>query len=200
MLIDYHSPQPVHTYVREDITDAQHINFDVLTESLLGLSPTRLQEWVAIIAQEKWHKDGGMAKNLDAYCRTGSAAYRHVPFCNIVNRSLQMARGHLPGVPDAYPIDDLYAQQNFPMAIHPVSVYGARGVIRKPDVVFSRGRHTDKLTLHGPTGSVDSIPPPVGAAEIKRQEYTLQRAGLRIYGTTNIALALYNGKAESINT
>lgn len=180
-LVTDHSRQSVHVYIKEDIKDAQHISFDLFTRCLLGLSPQRLEKWVSIISQEKWHEDRELAEGLEQYCYASSEAARYDPFCAIMNRALQMAHGRLPDVPDTYPIDDLCAKRSDPLAIRPIAEHGALGATRKPDAVIFRARHADKLKS---TSSKPPVAPVQNARQSSATSKTRAKAQKKLAGSS----------------
>ncbi|KAF7794434.1 hypothetical protein EIP86_005568 [Pleurotus ostreatoroseus] len=148
-LLTQHSRASVHVYIQEDLKEAQRVGFDIFIETIFGLAADKLAQWTSIIAQEKWHTDDEVARNLKVFCETKQETRRHVPLSNIINRIMQMAPGRLPGVPDKYPIDDICVRRNNPLHIQTIDTYGALGAKRRPALLTLRGKTAVNLEAVG---------------------------------------------------
>ncbi|KAJ3558382.1 hypothetical protein NM688_g960 [Phlebia brevispora] len=145
LMLSKHDRASVHVYIREDLKDSQHVNFDVFVEAVFGRTPEQIAEWTSIIAQDGWLNDEEVTTNLKAFCAATVESDRYEPLCNIINRVMQMAHGRLPGVPDTYPIDDICVEKNDPLYIIPTKAQGKLAASRKPDLVTLRERHAVHL-------------------------------------------------------
>ncbi|KAJ3557959.1 hypothetical protein NM688_g1195 [Phlebia brevispora] len=140
-----HHQASVHAYIREDLKRSQRVPFDVFVKTVFGLTPKRAEEWTSIIAKEQWHEDEELATRLRQFAEARKEDKRYWPLCAIINLIIQMAHGRLPGVPNAYPIDDICVERNDPFYIIPSAAHGKLAANRRPDLLTLRHRHAAKL-------------------------------------------------------
>ncbi len=69
---------------------------------------------------------------------------RYQPFADIANRAFELAKGHLPDIPESYTIHDICVVRNDPKYIQRIPEHGL-GADYSPDLLFLRGVNKWKL-------------------------------------------------------
>lgn len=180
-----HPHSSFHAWIREDINNSRHIHFDLVVETLFGLSAARMKKWVSIIAKEKWHQDPELCASLEAFCSGDYERSRCEPFSKIANRVARMAHGRLPDVPDVYPIDGICVERNTPNYIETIESQDGLGARRAPGCLVLRARQASKLNF--------SLQTQVRTKVSKPQDPSSRDHGRRSHRTARTSAATEHG-------
>ncbi|THG95310.1 hypothetical protein EW026_g6325 [Hermanssonia centrifuga] len=137
-----HKTDSIHPFIQQDLDNSlQEVPLNTWIEAVLGVSPSRLDEWATRIKKLDWFRDRVIGRALTDYARPLQEKHIYKPFARIANRILELAKGALPGVGGSYPIDDIEVVVNDPISIERIPEHGELGAFRKPDLLFVRGSH-----------------------------------------------------------
>ncbi len=134
-----HKTDSIHPFVEQDLESLREVSVETWIEAVLGVSPSRLDEWATLIKKLDWFQDHVIERALTDYARPGEESEIYKPFARITNQILQLARSTFPGACDSYPIDDIKVVVNDRTTIERIPEHGELGAFRKPDLLFVRG-------------------------------------------------------------
>ncbi|KAI0339731.1 hypothetical protein BDW22DRAFT_583489 [Trametopsis cervina] len=119
----------------------QFVSVSNWVHAVCGVSPDRLQRWVAYIKEHKYFADPEVVQALTEFCQVKNELLRYQPLSNMIMRVLALARGTEPrmeGLPDTPPVADITFFRNDPKHMRPPGDYDRLDARRKPDVLATR--------------------------------------------------------------
>ncbi|THG97224.1 hypothetical protein EW026_g4743 [Hermanssonia centrifuga] len=156
-----HNNNSIHPYIKEDLKHStQDVPYSIWLNAVFGLSPQKVDAWVAHIIRSKWFQDATVQTALHDYSTAGNQHTLCDPFVRLNKRILELAKAtpKLPELGDgAFPIHDieLVNTHKLKMPIRTIPEHDGFGARRYPDLVLLRAADAKKLLPQG-----KKAPPP----------------------------------------
>ncbi|THG95750.1 hypothetical protein EW026_g5961 [Hermanssonia centrifuga] len=150
-LVTSHTIDSVHPYVKEDlIYSTQDIPYNRWLNAIFGLSPQKVDKWVAHIMRNKWFQDAIVQKALYRYSMAGDELALYDPFICLAKRILELAKStKLPEIDDTFPIHDIELADTHKKPVRTILEHEGLGAKRSPDLLLLRAAHAKKLFPQG---------------------------------------------------
>ncbi len=146
-----HTKSCVHPYIKEDLKySTQEIPYSRWLNAIFGLSPQKVDAWVAHIIKFKWFRDEIIQEALYDYSMAGREHALYDPFVCLAKRILELARAtKLPELDGTFPIHDIELVSTYKKPVRTIPEHEGLGAQRTPDLLLLRAVHAKKLLPEG---------------------------------------------------